>query len=171
MKNIMKPKGSPRNTVLRGSSSHGASVLSADVDLVATGIALDAGTEDLKGYLQGKGLETVKIECLPRQEVIESSAVRSKTMKVTIKATDLEKAKSPEIWPMRVGIRHFRAPPRPQNVNEGWADQSSRVGGSFKNRDRRNQRNTREQERVNPSQEQLTLVSNMFGALANLNCP
>ena len=156
-------------------------MLSANVDLVATGIALNASTDDLKSYLMGKELETVDVVQLTRQEVIDSGAVRSKTMKVTIKAMDLEKAKLPETWPMRVGIRHFRAPLRPRTTNDGWAEQSSRAGGSYsnrereggsyRNRDRRNQRVNREQESVAPSQEQLTLVSNMFGALASMNCP
>ena len=184
-KNIMKPKSSPKNPILRGNCNHGTSVLSANVDLVATGIALNASTDDLKSYLSGKDLETIEVVQLTRQEVIDSGAVRSKTMKVTIKAMDLENAKLPETWPMRVGIRHFRAPPRPRNTNDGWAEQSSRTGGSylnrengdgvFQNRDRRNRRANsvnKEQETVTLNKEQLTMVSNMFGALqANMECP
>ena len=112
--NMMKPKRSPRAPLLCGSSDHGSSVLSADVDLVAFGVAIDAEPKDLKDFLTGKGLNAVIVEFLTRQELIEERAVRSKTMKVTVKAIDLEKAMNQEIWPMRVGVRYYRAPPYPR---------------------------------------------------------
>ena len=38
--------------------------------------------------------------------------MRSKTMKVVVKASDHEKAMNPDIWPFRVGVRYFRAESR-----------------------------------------------------------
>ena len=46
-------------------------------------------------------------------------------MKVTIKATDHDKAMVPTIWSHRVGVRYFRAPPRKRNEGSTWASQTS----------------------------------------------
>ena len=77
------------------------------MDLVAFGVARDCDPEDLGDYLNDKGIEIVNIECLTKQELLDDGKVRAKTMKVTVKGSDLEKAKDPEIWPYRVGVRHL----------------------------------------------------------------
>ena len=62
----------------------------------------------------GKGLEVVECELMTKF-IAESRAL---TFKVTIKAKDLEKAKNPEIWPARVGVRmykHFSTKPKRQD--------------------------------------------------------
>ena len=85
----------------------------ADVSLVAHGLAKDATEERLKAYLVGKDLNVVSCELMTKF-VAESRAL---TFKVTIKAKDLEKAKNPELWPSRVGVRmfkHFSTKPKSQ---------------------------------------------------------
>ena len=50
-------------------------------------------------------------------------------MKVIIKAASHEKAMDKDLWPLRVGVRYFRAPPRkPQQDRSSWAAQSSPSG-------------------------------------------
>ena len=97
------------------------------------GLSKEAEPDDLKNLLIEKGLAIVNVECLTRPELIKDNLVRSKTMKVTIKPSDYEKALVPEVWPARVSVRHFRAPPRKR---------PGREGGQLENRlsDRNNQR-------------------------------
>ena len=52
------------------------------------------------------------MECITRNELLEEHKVRSKTMKVIVKAKDHAKAMNPDIWPFRVGVRYFRAESR-----------------------------------------------------------
>ena len=107
----------------------GETILAADVALVASGIALDAEPDQLKSFLVAKGVEVVGVECLTKKELIDEHKVRSKTMKVTIKAASHEKAMDKDLWPLRVGVRYFRAPPRkPQQDRSSWAAQSSPTG-------------------------------------------
>ena len=54
-------------------------------------------------------------------------------MKVTVKGAQHEKAMNPDIWPLRVGVRHFRAPfHKPASNGTSWASQSSQSGGKEK---------------------------------------
>ena len=108
-----------------------ASSLAADVDLVASGVAKDATEKQLLDFLKIKGINVVKVECLTKSELVVKNKVRSKTMKVTIKAAQLDKAMDPGVWPYRVGVRHFRAPKRSrQGAGDGsWASQSAQSGG------------------------------------------
>ena len=127
--NKEKTKG---KSVFRGSSAEaGASSLSADVDLVASGVAKDASAKQLEDYLKAKGIDVVTVECLTKQELVTELKVRSKTFKVTVKAAHHEKAMDPGVWPFRVGVRHYRAPQRAkQGAGEGsWASQSAQAGG------------------------------------------
>ena len=127
--NKEKPKG--RNMFHGSSAEAEASSLSADVDLVASGVAKDATEKKLEDFLKAKGIEVVKVECLTKQELITDNKVRSKTFKVTVKAAQHEKAMDPRVWPFRVGVRHFRAPQRArQGAGDGsWASQSAQAGG------------------------------------------
>ena len=49
--------------------------------------------------------------------------------KVIIKASDYEAALKPEVWPYRVGVRHYRAK-RPDREIKGWSGQSRQSGGN-----------------------------------------
>ena len=56
-------------------------ILAADVDLVATGVARDASSEQLKDFITAKGIEVLDIEKLTTYE-----HARTNTFKVKIKA-------------------------------------------------------------------------------------
>ena len=94
-------------------------------------MALDATEKQLEDFLKAKGIDVVDVECLTKKELLAEKKVRSKTMRVTVKASEHEKAMNPEFWPSRVGVRHYRAPQRPrQGAGDGsWASQSSQSGG------------------------------------------
>ena len=128
-----KPKG--RNVFHGNSAETEASNLAADVDLVASGVARDASAKQLEDFLKAKGINVIKVECLTKPELVAEEKVRSKTMKVTVKAAELQKAMDPGVWPYRVGVRHFRAPQRSrQGAGEGsWASQSAQLGGRLDN--------------------------------------
>ena len=129
VKKVDKPKG--RNVFHGSSAATEESSLAADVDLVASGVARDATEKQLEDFLKAKGINVKKVECLTKPELIVEEKVRSKTMKVTVKAAELEKAMDPGMWPYRVGVRHFRAPQRSrQGAGDGsWASQSAQSGG------------------------------------------
>ena len=71
------------------------------------------------------------METLTKDEVLPN--VRTKTFKVTVKPAQYEMALSPEVWPYRVGVRHFRAPRRSDGT---WSSQSGRAGGLVDRGDR-----------------------------------
>ena len=59
-------------------------------------------------------------------------------MKVTVEAVDLKKAMNPEIWPLQVGVRYYKAPMRPAPEEGGQAGegglqerQGGRAGGAW----------------------------------------
>ena len=101
--------------------------LSADVNLVASGIAKDCTKDMLKDYLLDKGINVVEVEKLTKDDVIEH--VRTLTFRVSIKAADYEAALKPEVWPFRVSVRHYRPPRRVDRAEGGWKVQSGRSGG------------------------------------------
>ena len=133
-KEATKPKG--RNVFhgkarSSGEESANETFLAADVALAATGVAKDAKPEQLKAFLEAKGIEVVHVEGLTKKELLDENVVRSQTMKVTVKAAHHEKAMNPDIWPLRVGVRYFRAPRRQNSDGNDWESQSKQSGGSF----------------------------------------
>ena len=90
----------------------GETILAADVALVASGIGVNVKDDELETFLKSNGVDVVKVECLTKKELIDKEKVRSKTMKVIVRAKDHEKAMNPEIWPFRVGVRYYRAESR-----------------------------------------------------------
>ena len=82
----------------------------------------------LNDYLKNKGINVVEVVQLTKQEVVEQ--VRTLTFRVAIKASDYEAALKPEIWPYRVGVRHYRAPRR-ERPDSSWNGQSGRSGGNI----------------------------------------
>ena len=99
-------------------------LLAADVDLVASGVGKDCTDEDPSNFLKDKGINTVAVETLTKQEVLDK--VRTKTFKVTVKAAEYEAALKPEVWPYRVAVRHYKAPRRQDTT---WSGQAGRAGG------------------------------------------
>ena len=101
--------------------------LSGDVSFVASGVAKDCTTDMLKEFIAEKGINVVEVEQLTKQEVV--SQVRTLTFRVAVKAADYEAALNPEVWPYRVGVRHYRPPRRSERPDSGWQGQSGRAGG------------------------------------------
>ena len=102
--------------------------LAADVDIVAFGVAKTAEPEHLEKFLKDRGVEVEKIECLTKIELMKEGKVKSKTMKVTVKASEHEKAMNPDVWPQRVGVRYYKAPSRRPGQEEG-GEQGGEGGG------------------------------------------
>ena len=120
--------GNRRNSVLvfgnaATNSGGNEELLAADVELVATGVSRDATADQLATFLHSKGVEVVDVALLTTYE-----NARTNTFKVKIKASQYSKAMSPDVWPFRVGVRHYRQPRRDLNTTS-WAQQSAQSGG------------------------------------------
>ena len=131
-------------------------ILAADVELVATGVAKDATTEQLKECIVAKGIDVLEIKKLTTFE-----QARTNTFKIKIKAAQYTKAMDPDIWPLRVGVRHYRQPRREQNTGTSWNEQADKSGGvinqnqqnkSFQNTQIRYQQNQYHQQSQGPPQ-------------------
>ena len=113
-----------RSSIMYGTSktgtSEGTEFLAADVALVATGVSKEASAEQLKEFVISKGIGVISVEKLTREDI----DTRTNTFKVVIKLADYEKAMNPEMWPYRVGVRHFRAPKR-QGIS--WSHQTGQT--------------------------------------------
>ena len=81
----------------------------------------------LKEFLVEKGINPVEVEQLTKPEVVPQ--VRTLTFRVAVKAGEYEAALKPEIWPYRVGVRHYRPARRSDRPEAGWQGQSGRTGG------------------------------------------
>ena len=90
-------------------------------------MAKDCSEDMLKDYLKDKGVNVVEVEQLTKQEVLDQ--VRTLTFRVSVKAADYEAALKPELWPYRVGVRHYRPPRREARPEGSWQGQSGRTGG------------------------------------------
>ena len=97
-------------------------LLAADANLVASGVSKDATCEQLKEFIESKGVKVTEIELISN-----APERRTNTFRVAIKAADYDKAMQPEVWPYRVGVRRF-IPKRPRN---DWASQSANSGGNI----------------------------------------
>ena len=115
------------STLIYGNARTGADdseqFLAADAELVAYGVSKDATEEQLKQFITSKGINVTAVKKLTTFE-----EARTYTFKVSIKASDYEKALKPEVWPLRVGVRPFR-PKRSNNQTQSWAQQSASSGG------------------------------------------
>ena len=56
-------------------------------------------------FVQSKGISVTNVELLTQHP-----EARTNTFEVVIKPADYEKAMNPEVWPYRVGVRHYNAP-------------------------------------------------------------
>ena len=121
-----------RLDILRGtaiSETEGES-LSADIHLVAYGVAKNVTGIQLSQWLAGKGLRVLSCDLLTKYE-----GARSLSYKITVKSCDYDKAHNPEIWPARVGVRLFKffnAPREMKGIdrynNRSPQTTSSRIG-------------------------------------------
>ena len=101
-------------------------MLAADVSLVASGVGKGCTPDNLKDFLAAKGIDAVEVTMLTRSDVIDQ--VRTLTFRVVVKASQYESALKPEVWPYRVGVRHYRAPRR-DRLDNTWQNQAERPGG------------------------------------------
>ena len=141
---------SPRNIcygTAKGNGDSSKPTLSANVDLVASGVSKDCTNDNLSDFLKANGIDVVQVETLTKDEVL--SQVRTKTFKVTVKPEQYEDALKPDIWPLRVAVRHFRQ--AKQSRDKNWKDQSRNTGGqigvSNQNRNTNEQRKENDQRR------------------------
>ena len=96
-------------------------ILAADIELVATGVAKDASSDQLKEFIKAKGINVLEITKLTTFE-----HARTNTFKIKIRAAQYNEAMKPENWPFRVGVRHYR---QPRNTGSSWSNQAGRAGG------------------------------------------
>ena len=123
-------RGRPRrpSTLVLGNAKNGkddnVELLAADVSLVATGVSKDATAEMLKDFISNKGIKVNDVELLTNH----TEEARTFTYRVVIALADYEKALNPDVWPYRVGVRHFK-PKRFQPNQNTWQQQASKTGG------------------------------------------
>ena len=96
-------------------------ILAADIELVATGVAKDATSDQLKDFIVSKGINVLEITKLTTFEY-----ARTNTFKIKIRAAQYSEAMKPENWPFRVGVRHYR---QPRSTGSSWSEQVGRAGG------------------------------------------
>ena len=122
----MTPRGRKASTIMYGNAKVGnddkEEILGADVDLCLVGVSKDATNDQLADFIKGKGITVLEIECLSHKDA------RTNTFRVKIKAAEYDKAMKPEVWPYRVGVRHYKPKRRTQ---PSWNDQSAQAGGSI----------------------------------------
>ena len=130
--------------------------LAADVSLVAYGVAKDASADLLKTFLENKGIKVISCENLTTW-----NQARTHCYKVTIKASEFEKATKPEVWPYRVGVRLFKQfREKKEDVLPSWGAQQ---GGE-------NSRSQQPPHTVHPAPVRTpVMTSNRFSALAQLS--
>ena len=98
-------------------------LLAANVNLVASGVSKAATDQQLKGFLEDKGIKVTDIECLTYHP-----DARTNTFRVAIAIEDYEKALNPDVWPYRVAVRTFR-PARRDREQRSMEAQFGRTGG------------------------------------------
>ena len=116
-----------QSTLLYGKSRTGkdnqTQLLAANVNLVASGVSKGATDQQLKNFLEDKGIKVTEIQCLTYHP-----DARTNTFRVAIAIEDYEKALNPEVWPYRVAVRSFR-PPRRDREQRSMEAQFGRAGG------------------------------------------
>ena len=126
--NSEKPKPKPKSKNIFYGNIQTTGDEAADVDLVAFNVSKKVEPEKLKKFLEDKGLVIKDVECLTRSELLVANKVRSKTMKVTIKVSEQERAMNPDVWPFHVGVRLYKTSRRRETGDSLWSD-GTKVGG------------------------------------------
>ena len=115
------------STLLFGQSKLGkdnqTQLLAANVNLVAAGVSKAATGEQLKEFIEDKGIKVEEIECLTYHP-----DARTNTFRIAIAVSDYDKALNPEVWPYRVAVRPFR-PSRKDRDQKSLEYQFGRSGG------------------------------------------
>ena len=101
-----------RLNIVRGTAvnSNVGEFLSVDRHLVAYGLAKNVTGIQLSQWLTTKSLHVSSCDLLTRYE-----GARSLAFKVTVRSCDYEKAISPDIWPVGIGVRMFEFFQRDKN--------------------------------------------------------
>ena len=123
---MQAPRSRRPSTLVFGEAKNGKNdteeLLAADANLVASGVSKDATCEQLKEFIESKGINVTDIELLSL-----APERRTNTFRVAIKVADYDKALNPDVWPYRVGVRRYR----PQRTKSNWASQSAQSGGNI----------------------------------------
>ena len=126
----LSPKIRPQRNICYGIAKpindSATEMLAADVSLVASGVGKGCTPDKLKYFLEERGIHAVEVEMLTKPEVVKD--VRTLTFRVAVKPKEYKDALKPEVWPYRVGVRHYRAPRRYRS-DRNWEGQSRRSGG------------------------------------------
>ena len=151
-------------------------LLAANVNLVASGVSKAATDQQLKGFLEDKGIKVTEIECLTYHP-----DARTNTFRVAIAIEDYEKALNPDVWPYRVAVRTFR-PARRDREQRSMEAQFGRTGGVVHNQPQQprppQQQQQQQQQQQNAQQTQsaqqpsspvVIEVSNKFDVLADMD--
>jgi hypothetical protein len=88
-------------------------------------VSKDATPEQLKEFVEGKGVTVIGIEKLKKVD----AETRTNSFKGVVKLSDYEKAMKPEVWPYREGVRHYK-PPRRNAQGMSRKQQSQQTGGN-----------------------------------------
>ena len=150
--NQFKPRR--KSTLLFGQAKTGkdnqTQLLAANVNLVASGVSKAATNDQLKEFLEDKGIKVTEIECMTYHP-----EARTNTFRVAIAIGDYEKALNPEVWPYRVAVRAFR-PARRDREQKNMEFQFSRSGGVVNHQRGRDPQHsqTQQQEQRQPQQQE-----------------
>ena len=102
------------------SGESGSNSFSAEIHLVAHGVAKQITGIQLSHFLQERGLNVLSYDFLTKYE-----NARSLDYVISIRSCDYEKAKDPKIWPSRVGVRLFKYFKK-QNLNTDGIEREQR---------------------------------------------
>ena len=127
---IVQPKNKETGTmrwrqrlnILSGTASDesGSNSFSANIHLVAYGVAKQVTGIQLSHFLQERGLSVLSCDLLTKYE-----NARSLAYKISIRSRDYEKAQDLNIWPLTVGVRLFKYFKK-RNVNTGGIKREQR---------------------------------------------
>ena len=160
------PRPRKQSTLLYGQAKTGkdnrTQLLAANVNLVASGVSKAATGNQLKEFLEDKGIKVAEIECMTYHP-----DARTNTFRVAIDIADYEKALNAGVWPYRVAVRPFR-PARKDRDQRSMEAQFGKSGGVFHNQRRHEQHNNKQNLNQMPSQQQpeVTVTSNRFDVLS-----
>ena len=160
------PRPRKQSTLLYGQAKTGkdnqTQLLAANVNLVASGVSKAATGNQLKDFLEDKGIKVAEIECMTYHP-----DARTNTFRVAIDIADYEKALNAEVWPYRVAVRPFR-PARKDRDQRSMEAQFGRSGGIFHNHRRHEQQNNKQnlnQNKHSQQQSEVIVTSNRFDVL------
>ena len=172
-----QPSFRPRrqSTLLFGQAKTGkdnqTQLLAANVNLVASGVSKAATANQLKEFLEDKGINVTEIECMTYHP-----EARTNTFKVAIAIGDYEKALNPEVWPYRVAVRPFRQS-RKDREKRAMEFQFGRSGGVLPNQHLHDQQQQKQQQqkqhqhKVQPPQQEKEVIetSNRYDLLLDMD--